>query len=186
MKNMDRSRTSCSFACVSGCGAPSAQLMWAEDRRPVRTGAVLVCGHPGDAEHRQQFGESFVKIYRGLAEHQGFPAEDVAAYFGVNTGNGEPPAFPVRGPAAVLRLSTAAARSEGEVRTNDTVWVVAMGHAHFDGRRALLKPAGSRHAAGRLRPAVPRVLSVASRCFLLLRRPAGGISSSRSHRPAAS
>jgi hypothetical protein len=106
--------------------------------------ALIVCGHPGDDEHRELLGESLAKIHRGLTGQLGFSAEHVAAYFGVDADKDDNSslAIPVRGPATREALAEAVQSLREKLQPDDALWVIVMGHAHFDGRNSWLNLPG--------------------------------------------
>ena len=105
--------------------------------------ALIVCGLPGDAEHRQLFADTIETLYAALTSRHGFAAERIATLFSGETTDKDGPALkPNRGPATREALAEAAAALEKEIGPDDALWVFAFGHAHFDGRASWLNLPG--------------------------------------------
>jgi hypothetical protein len=116
--------------------------------RPSATGvkrALLLCGHPGDDDHRTLFGDSLVKIHNGLTGQLGFRAENIVTFFGVDAEKDDPATIgiPVRGPGTREELIAAVQTLREQLAPDDTLWVIVMGHAYFDGRNSWLNVSGS-------------------------------------------
>jgi hypothetical protein len=106
--------------------------------------ALVLCGHPGDEEHRTLYAESLVKLHRGLTEQLGFRSEDVVAFFGVDAEKeaAQPLSVPVRGPGTREALTAAVQSLREQTQPDDALWVIVLGHAHFDGRNSWLNLPG--------------------------------------------
>jgi hypothetical protein len=106
--------------------------------------ALIVCGHPGDAPHQALFAASLKKSYQGLTERLGFSAEHVAVYFGIDPEETDEAAlgFPLRGAGTRDELTAAVQALREQLQPSDTLWVIVMGHAHFDGRNSWLNLRG--------------------------------------------
>lgn len=105
--------------------------------------ALLICGLAGDAEHRRLFAESLELLYTGLTEHHGFDAENVQVLWGDEPTDKDGPG--VRSSRAVAGRDTIAAATEAirhAIQPDDELWVIVMGHAHYDGRYSFLNVAG--------------------------------------------
>lgn len=97
--------------------------------------ALVICGHPGDRDHRKLYAETIEKLYAALTQHHGFATDHVQVVFG-----GE--ASPQDGPAlkSVKELGTreviekVAAELRGQFQPDDSLWLIVLGHAHYDGR----------------------------------------------------
>jgi hypothetical protein len=99
---------------------------------PVRH-ALILCGHPGDAEHAKTFAETVRKLGEGLTKTVGIPAERQHVVFGMERPKDLPGAT---GPATKEAVMAAVAEVKKAVRPEDGLWVICLGHAHHDGRLA--------------------------------------------------
>lgn len=105
--------------------------------------ALIVCGLPGDDEHRQLFAETIEKLYSALTERHGFGAKRIAVLFSEETDDKDGPALKSsRGPATREKLTETVAELERSIQLDDALWVFVFGHAHFDGRSSWLNLPG--------------------------------------------
>lgn len=105
--------------------------------------ALVVCGLTGDADHRALFGETVETLYRGLTEHRGFRAEHVTVLWSESAGALDGPALSsAKGPATREALATTAGQLAKDLAAEDALWVVTIGHAHYDGRTSWLNLPG--------------------------------------------
>lgn len=98
---------------------------------------LILCGHPGDDEHRTRFAETVAKLHQGFTERLAVDSENVILLFN----DGELPAVEgaeprVDGPCNKEEIIKAAERLKASLKPADALWVVAMGHGYFDGRRS--------------------------------------------------
>jgi hypothetical protein len=105
--------------------------------------ALLICGLPGDADHRKQFAESIELLYAGLTEHHGFAAENVYVLWGDEPQDTDGPAVRAsRGVSTRETLTEAADSLRKSLAPEDTLWLFVLGHAHYDGRYSWLNISG--------------------------------------------
>ncbi|HEY2909263.1 MAG TPA: hypothetical protein VGI99_03405, partial [Gemmataceae bacterium] len=100
---------------------------------PARRHALILCGHPGDAEHVKSFTETVGKLIDGLAANASIPRDRQHILFGSEAPQGIPGAT---GPATREAVAAAVAAVRKELRADDGLWVICLGHGHFDGRKA--------------------------------------------------
>jgi hypothetical protein len=97
--------------------------------------ALIICGHPGDDEHRKQFADTVESLHKSLVERLAFDSQNVWVLFG---GEQVPDDAPrpsiVRGPSTQECLAATVAELKQTVQPDDTLWVLVLGHSHFDGR----------------------------------------------------
>lgn len=105
--------------------------------------ALILCGHPGTQAFRQAYRESAEKIQDVLVNRWGFPAEHVWVRYGVEP---EPEdareMVGFRGPATREAVAADVARIRETLTPDDTLWVVIIGHSHFDGSTVFLNLPG--------------------------------------------
>jgi hypothetical protein len=105
--------------------------------------ALIACGLPGDDEHRAMYAGLVEKLAKTLVDRCGFAAPDVWVRFGTESRAGDGPAL--KGSRGLSTREGLAADSE-EIRKvstpEDGVWVIVLGHGHFDGRRSHLNLPG--------------------------------------------
>lgn len=105
--------------------------------------ALVICGHPGDDAHRKLFAESVEKLQKGLADRWGFAPEEIRIQFGGKVAEGEGPVLArVRGQATREEIASDADELRRTLRPDDTLWVIVMGHAHYDGTHSWLNLPG--------------------------------------------
>jgi hypothetical protein len=99
--------------------------------------ALVVCGLPGDDEHRVLYAGAVEKIARALVDRCGFEASNVWVRFGVEPKDGDGPALKgSRGLSTRENLASDAEALRKDSKPDDAVWVIVLGHGHFDGRRS--------------------------------------------------
>lgn len=105
--------------------------------------ALIVCGHPGDQPHRQMYARSVAKLHAALTIRYGFPAEQVWVLFGSRPQAEDAAAISAgRGLSTSEAVQASVAELRGCIRPADTLWVIVIGHAHFDGRHSFLNLPG--------------------------------------------
>jgi hypothetical protein len=100
---------------------------------PRQRHALILCGHPGDAEHAKSFAETVGQLRAGLARNVGIPAERQHIVFGAEKSKDIPGAT---GPATREAVTEAVAAVKKSLRPEDGLWVICLGHGHHDGRQA--------------------------------------------------
>jgi hypothetical protein len=140
------------LAGLTIAGASLAQEPPAAEKGTRR--ALIVCGLPGDDEHRTLYAEAVEKIAKALVDRCGFEASNVWVRFGVEPKDGDGPALKrSRGLSNIEGLSADAEALRLASTADDSAWVIVLGHGHFDGRRSHLNIPGpdlSDQAFGRL------------------------------------
>jgi hypothetical protein len=100
---------------------------------PKERHALIVCGHPGDADHVKSFTETVRKLGDGLNKTLGIPTERQHVLFGADPPKDLPGAT---GPATREAVVAKVAEVRKAVRPEDGLWVICLGHCHHDGRQA--------------------------------------------------
>jgi hypothetical protein len=100
---------------------------------PKKRHALIVCGHPGDAEHIKSFTETVHKLKDGLTKTLEIPPERQYVLFGADQPKDLPGAT---GPATKATLIAKIAQVRKAVSAEDGLWVICLGHCHHDGRKA--------------------------------------------------
>ena len=119
--------------------------------------AFIICGHPGDEEHRKQFADSASRIVKALTGRFGFAAKNVWIRFGAEDqragrrqppddvepqNSDQPPLSGLRGPATKETLAADAAELRKLVRQDDELWVFLIGHTHSADRAVQFNVSG--------------------------------------------
>jgi hypothetical protein len=121
--------------------APSAESATeAGPTRPTEKGlappkvrhALILCGHPGDAEHVKSFTETVRKLGDGLTKTIGIPPERQHILFGAERTKDLPGAT---GPATREAVAAKVAEVRQKLHPEDGLWVICLGHGHHDGRQ---------------------------------------------------
>jgi hypothetical protein len=95
--------------------------------------ALILCGHPGDAEHVKSFTEIVRKLSDGLTKTVGIPPERQHILFGAERPKDLPGAT---GPATRTAVAAKVADVRKNLHPEDGLWVICLGHGHHDGRQA--------------------------------------------------
>ena len=104
-----------------------------------RSWALLICGHPGNEEHREVYAESVEKLYEILPARYGFSSERMLVQFGSEPVEEDGAAIRnARGKATREEIAADAHFLRKNVKPEDRVWVIVLGHSHYDGRRCYL------------------------------------------------
>jgi hypothetical protein len=99
--------------------------------------AMVVCGLPGDEEHRKLFAETVEKLYKALTGRYGFAASEVLVRFGVEAQPGDGPAISAsRGLSNREGIAADVEEMRKRLAPDDTLWVIVIGHGHYDGRHS--------------------------------------------------
>ena len=128
------------LACLAAGAAQPRSSPVPLPRPPGRGGGPIVCGLPGDDEHRNLFAATVERLHKALIERYGFSASEVLVRFGVDKRPGDGPALAGR---AGLSNREGIAADVDELRKRlgpeDTLWVIVLGHGHYDGRHSHLE-----------------------------------------------
>ncbi|HZL89116.1 MAG TPA: hypothetical protein VFB96_12125, partial [Pirellulaceae bacterium] len=104
--------------------------------------ALVLCGLPGDAPHRKLFGDSLELLYSGLTSH-GFAAENVHVLWADEPTDKDGPAIKAsRGISSRENIAKAVAELQTATQPADALWVIVLGHSHYDGRYSWLNVPG--------------------------------------------
>jgi hypothetical protein len=99
--------------------------------------ALIVCGLPGDDEHRDRFAATVERLYKALTGRYGFSASDVLVRFGVEKRPGDGSALAgSRGLSDREGIAADVAELKKRLAPEDSLWVIVLGHGHYDGRHA--------------------------------------------------
>jgi hypothetical protein len=117
--------------------APAPRLVAAKpsekDAVPRARHALIMCGHPGDADHGKSFAETVVKLGEGLAKTAGIPPERQHVVFGSERPKDLKGAT---GPATREAVAAAVADVKKSLQPEDGLWVICLGHGYHDGKQA--------------------------------------------------
>jgi hypothetical protein len=127
---------------VAILGLSSALAAAPDEGVPTRR-ALVVCGLPGDDEHRDTYAKAVETLAKALIEKAGFDPKDVWVRFGVGAKEGDGPALKgSRGLSTRENLASDVEAIRAASKPEDALWVIVVGHAHFDGRHAHLNLPG--------------------------------------------
>lgn len=114
----------------------SFAVLRAEDETGVRR-VLIVCGHPGDEAHHKLFAETIDRLTQGLIKNLDVAPERIHVQFGAEPLSEDPPVVTsARGMSTREEIAVNVADIQAELQPDDSLWVIVMGHAHFDGRNA--------------------------------------------------
>jgi hypothetical protein len=129
------------IASVAG-GSPAVgdEPRSSPDPAPTAAGtrrALIACGLPGDDEHRNRFAATVERLYKALTQRYGFSAAEVLVRFGVERRSGDGPALAsARGLSNREGIAADVAELRKRLAPEDTLWVIILGHGHYDGRHS--------------------------------------------------
>jgi hypothetical protein len=124
--------------------AAAAEQPAATEPPPGRSYAVVICGLPGDADHRKLFAETVDRLYNGLAKLHGFAHEDIVVLWPDEPVNDDGEGVrATRGPSTRESIASTIAEIEQKLAPEDRLWLFVLGHAHYDGRYSWLNIPGT-------------------------------------------
>jgi hypothetical protein len=98
--------------------------------------ALIVCGLTGDAARHKQLVETIVKLRDGMAGSLAFDPTNVEVLFGDNAVDADPDLIRNAARATRETLEQRAQALRDRSRAEDAVWVIVLGHSHYDGRQS--------------------------------------------------
>jgi hypothetical protein len=105
--------------------------------------ALIICGLPGDDDHRKLFAETVERLHKALTERYGFAGSEVLVRFVVERQSGDWPALAAaRGLSNREGITADVDEMRKRLGPEDTLWVIVLGHAHYDGRHSYLNIPG--------------------------------------------
>lgn len=105
--------------------------------------ALVICGIPGDDEHRTLYAKTVETLVKALTDKYGFKSADVVVRFGDATTENDGPALKgARGLSDRAGIEADVAELRKQLKPSDTVWVIVIGHGHFDDRHSHLNLPG--------------------------------------------
>jgi len=105
--------------------------------------AIIICGHPGSEAYREIYAQTVEKIYAALIQRYGFSSDHLWVRFGGDPREDDPAALAASRGLSTREAIAADAAQLGEIlRPQDALWVIVVGHAHFDGRHSFLNLPG--------------------------------------------
>lgn len=115
---------------------------WAGDKqdtsvetRGVRR-ALILCGLPGDPEHRQVFAETVKRLRDTLISKYGFAEAELRILVAEPPAEGDGAIPQARGKATREEIAAEAADLRKVLQPLDTLWVIVLGHAYWDGKQS--------------------------------------------------
>ena len=113
---------------------------------PISAGtrrALILCGLPGDESHREMYAQTVEKLHEGLTGRCGFSPKEVWVRFGSKPVSGDSPALAkVRGLSTREGIAADLAELRKVLKPEDALWVIVLGHAHYDGGHSWLNLPG--------------------------------------------
>ena len=105
--------------------------------------ALIVCGLPGDDDHRKLFAGTVEKLHKALTERYGFASSEILVRFGALKQSGDGAALAgARGLSDREGIAADVDEMRKRLGPADTLWVIVLGHGHYDGRRSFLNIPG--------------------------------------------
>lgn len=104
--------------------------------------ALIFCGLSGDAAHHKTFAETVSKLHTGLSQQLGFALSDIQVLFGDEPQEADVELIKSARRATREELEKSVAELREKLRPEDTVWVIVLGHSHYDGKHSWLNLPG--------------------------------------------
>src|SRR5262249_41618762 len=101
--------------------------------------ALILCGLPGDKAHTEEFAKTVKDLQTAMVSKLGFTEAEIRLQFGGTWP--EDPAkpetrAPQHGPATQEAITAAVDELQKVLKPEDSLWVIVMGHCHYDGRKS--------------------------------------------------
>lgn len=130
------------LALVFAVSALGAVAMAQDDSPGVRR-VLIICGHPGDDAHHTLFATTIERLKDGLVKNVGVEPERIQVQFGAESKPDDPSVITsARGQSTRDEIAANVDEIKAELQPDDSLWVIVMGHAHFDGRNVFLNLPG--------------------------------------------
>jgi hypothetical protein len=119
--------------CVASAGIAGPGRADGDGTRPQGVGgvgtrrALIICGLPGDDDHRKLFAGTIEKLRQALTGRCGFVASEILVRSDDATREG---------------IASAVGELRKRLTRDDTLWVIVLGHGHYDGRHSHLNLPG--------------------------------------------
>jgi hypothetical protein len=113
-----------------------------EDASAGTRRALILCGLSGDADHHKLFAESVVKLQDGLCRNLGFDAENIVVLFGEEAWEADQELIKSARRSTREELEKACKEVRGTLKAEDGLWVIVLGHSHYDSRNSWLNLPG--------------------------------------------
>jgi len=104
--------------------------------------ALVLCSLSGDPEHHKAFSELVTKLCGVLKDRLGVPKENLIVLFGDEPDDTDGPLVRDSKRATREELDAAVKQIRESLAPADTLWVIVLGHSHFDGRYSWLNLQG--------------------------------------------
>lgn len=104
--------------------------------------ALIVCGLPGDADHHKLFSETVGKLQEGLVRNGGFQAQDIKILFGSEPKDVDSDVIKASSRSTSEEVKKTIQELRDKITSEDTLWVIVLGHTHYDGRNSWLNLPG--------------------------------------------
>lgn len=102
--------------------------------------ALILCGLPGDAAHHKLYSETVTKLHEGVSQRLGFT--DVQILFGDESVDADADIIKSAGQATREELEKSITALRSRLQPEDTLWVIVVGHSHYDGKHSWLNLPG--------------------------------------------
>ena len=104
--------------------------------------AVILCGLSGDAAHHKLFTETATKLHEGLVKQLGFAAKDVQFLFGDDPQDSDIEPIKSARRSTRVELEKTVTELRKQLRPEDALWIIVVGHSHYDGKHSWLNLPG--------------------------------------------
>ncbi len=104
--------------------------------------AIILCGLSGDAAHHKLFSETVGKLHAGLCQRLGFAAADVRVLFGDEPEDSDDDIIKSASRATREEFEQSVAALRVKLQPDDALWVIVVGHCHYDGKHSWLNLPG--------------------------------------------
>lgn len=104
--------------------------------------ALIICGLSGDPEHHASFADVVKQLGGAFTGRLGVDPKDLIVLFGDEPADSDDALIRDSARATREELTAAVAKIRESLAPADTLWVIVLGHSHFDGKHSWLNLPG--------------------------------------------
>lgn len=129
-------------ATLSAIPSSLAQDAAAPARETGTRRALVICGLSGDEPHHALFAETLARLRTGLTTRLGIASDQIRILFGDEPLATDAPEIRDAGRSTREAIEQAVSEIRQALTANDSLWIIVLGHSHYDGTHTWLNLPG--------------------------------------------